>query len=275
MEPQKREAETWLSQLLEELRVDPYYVEGWDLLKRVEKEIRSLAPPLQGVVKRVLCDWLHQWGTPRVSYALDLIWLLRAKECLPALLDLWIAIAYGRLSDLYRPHLDSFWLSHIERVMQELDAPLPQEPFTNAAEEIEPRPQTRNRTCSDSAVTYSRDVERWLSSLKDELLFQSPTITWDEVLVRMEAEILSQPDTFQSEVRKVICGWLGYWDTDLEKVSLGIDLSVMLDVHEACPRLLELKQALLRLQKVDPLGGRYNFLWIRRLDKAVKAIGCQ
>lgn len=274
MKPQKREAEAWLSQLIEDLSTDPFYREGWDLLKRVEKEIRSLAPPLQGAVKLVLCDWLHQWGTYKVDYALDIIALLKVRECLSALLDLWTAIAHGRLRDLYAPYLDSFRLSHVERVIQELDAPLPEVPLVHSEERRAPHQQEIDSRYRALPIAYSADVERWLLSLDAELS-DSPNMTWDERVGKMVVEILSQSGGFQSEVGKVICSWLDLWDSDLYRVALAIDLSARLKLRRACPYLLELRRALQSVEKTDPLGSRYNFLWLRWLEEAAGAIGCE
>lgn len=274
MEALKREADAWLSRLIEELRADPFYRDGWDLLKRVEQEIRFLAPPLREAVKLVLCDWLHQWGTYKVDYALDIIALLKVRECLPVLLDLWTSIVCGRLSDLYAPYLDSFWLSDIERVIRELDVPLPEMPLASSDEKRALLDREIDDGYRVTPTAYSADVERWLLSLDGEPA-ESPGVTWDERVRKIVMEILSQSDEFQSEVSKVVCSWLDLWETDLQKVALAIDLSARLKLREACPYLLELRRALQSLKRADPLGARYNFLWLRRLDEALKAINCE
>lgn len=274
MEISNQGAEAWLVQLLQDLAAEPYYAEAWDMLKRVEQEIRSLAPTLQRAIKRVLCKWLRQWGTDKVETALDLIMLLDVKECLPDLLYLWNAIAQGDLSDPSGPHFDSAWLEHIDRVIERLGAPLPSPPAVIFSDGVGEYQQNRDQSRSGFLTPPHPRAERWLSTLEAENEQLAPAC-WEETLNLMEEAILVQPEPFQTEIRKTICRWLGLWDSNLRRVSLSIALSVRLRIVEACPQLIELRQALVESRKTDPLGKRYNFLWIKRLNEAIRALTCR
>lgn len=112
-----RQAENWLNETIQELSEDhdyKYSKEGWDLVFRMEHEIRKYAPELQQAVRFVLGRWLLGWNADKVHWALSLIRLLGATEHIGRLRRLRWRMRFF-LSPLGRE-----WIASVDNVLADL-----------------------------------------------------------------------------------------------------------------------------------------------------------